>query len=591
MKKKVLIIEKINLFTFIVSILLSIKYEKVLIFESKQILNNYIIHNFLLKKIFIKFLKKKIFFLDDGINENFTFFSNKIGLDHLLKSKKFKIPFFLKKNFKKNIEKIYKKNILNFIQSKYRLYIVFRYLNKKNDCKLIECYKDYFNLKSELKINSGVTTFVTFFENFNFFIKSNLYIFKSLFNYIFINRFHFKKKPANFDIGYQLSNRGENEELLINELNNKKGIKVVFIKSVWKLDKKYYDSLKNLRIISSKNNSINIFFFFTDILKKILIYYFSSIYSNQYNNFISIKILKDFIDQEIFCQHYRIENFVSRDDYWESHGLRTIVQNKYKLKHIGIQHSAFLKPYGNSYICFDYFDVYIRYNKFNYNLYKNFSYSKFNKIVGNFTVENILKYKDIKIKNNIFSQNYANKVNILVTPPLFFGNEFVNYNDLFKKLEFINEILLNYKNVNFFIFIRKNLNKNIKIFFEKNKELKNYKDRIFFNEKFNTQELIIFSDIIIVSDTSTLAIETLSFNSNKILCVANFRFAKKKAIPWFEIDKKIIKQSSSEIYDFISSAIDNPNYIISEQKKILLEDLNLNERDISKKIVNECLGI
>ena len=130
--------------------------------------------------------------------------------------------------------------------------------------------------------------------------------------------------------------------------------------------------------------------------------------------------MKDFIDQEIFCQHYRIENFVSRDDYWESHGLRTIVQNKYKLKHIGIQHSAFLKPYGNSYICFDYFDVYIRYNKFNYNLYKNFSYSKFNKIVGNFTVENILKYKDTKIKNNIFSQNYANKVNILVTPPLFF---------------------------------------------------------------------------------------------------------------------------------------------------------------------------
>ena len=227
----------------------------------------------------------------------------------------------------------------------------------------------------------------------------------------------------------------------------------------------------------------------------------------------------------------------------ESHGLRTIVQNKYKLKHIGIQHSAFLKPYGNSYICFDYFDVYIRYNKFNYNLYKNFSYSKFNKIVGNFTVENILKYKDTKIKNNIFSQNYANKVNILVTPPLFFGNEFVNYNDLFKKLEFINEILLNYKNVNFFISIRKNLNKNIKIFFEKNKELKNYKDRIFFNEKFNTQELIIFSDVIIVSDTSTLAIETLSFNSNKILCVAILGL-QKKAIPWFEIDKKIIKLKS-----------------------------------------------
>ena len=75
MKKKVLIIEKVNFLTFIISVLTSIKYEKVLIFESKQILNNYIVHNFFLKKILIKLLKKKIFFLDDCINENFTFFS------------------------------------------------------------------------------------------------------------------------------------------------------------------------------------------------------------------------------------------------------------------------------------------------------------------------------------------------------------------------------------------------------------------------------------------------------------------------------------------------------------------------------------
>ena len=138
MKKKVLIIEKVNFFTFIISVLTSIKYEKVLIFESKQILNNYIVHNFFLKKILIKFFKKKIFFLDDGINENFTFFSNRIGLNYVLKSKKFKIPLFLNKNFDTDIDKIYRKHILNFIQSKCRLYIIFRYLNKKNYCKYIK---------------------------------------------------------------------------------------------------------------------------------------------------------------------------------------------------------------------------------------------------------------------------------------------------------------------------------------------------------------------------------------------------------------------------------------------------------------------
>ena len=127
------------------------------------------------------------------------------------------------------------------------------------------------------------------------------------------------------------------------------------------------------------------------------------------------------------------------------------------MKHSGIQHSAFIKPFGNSYICLDYFDTYFRYNKFNFDSYKNYSFSKINSIVGNFTSENISKIQGSKKK--IFDEKFANKKNILITPPRLFGNNFVNYSELFEKLKFLDKILSNYKGVNIFISIRKNLKK------------------------------------------------------------------------------------------------------------------------------------
>lgn len=582
---QILIIEKINIFTFLVSIFISRKYKKIMIFESKQILNNFIIHNKFLKKQLKKILKKKILLVNDGTSENLTFFSNKIGLDYVIKSSITKNSFLVSKINDKNIDKVHKKHILNFIQSKCRLYLLTRYLCKKYNCTLLESYKDYFHLKNKFKLSNHIITYFAFFEDFKFILKNFAKIIKCLFTYIFVNRFHLNDKEKHFDLGYQLSNRGDLEELFINKLLEKKKSKFVIVNTDWKITKKYNVKLSNLEIIKFKYNTINIFFFW-----KIIKYFLNLIIKlfkyNQIENYISVKILIDYFNQEIFCQHYRIKNFISRDDYWESHGVRTIVQNKYNLKHSGIQHSAFIKSFGNSYICFDYFDTYFRYNKFNFDSYKNYSFSKINSIVGNFTSENILKHKGSK-KKKIFDEKYSNKKNILIIPPPLFGNSFVNYTELFQKLKFLDKILSNYKNINIFISIRKNLKKDINILFKNYPELNQYKHRIFFNEEFNTQELINYSDIIITGDTSTISLEILNYDPNKILCVANFRFSKKKAIPWFDINERIIKQTSSEIYNFIEIAIEKPQLLINEQKKILINDLNLGLNNITEKIINQ----
>jgi len=589
--QRVLLIEKVNLLTFIVSLIISPKYKKIIFFESNQILNNFVIHNFFLKRILTSFFKKKLLLVNDGTNENLTYFSNKIGLNYLVKSNKFSLPVFLSKNLNNGTDKVYKKHIINYIQSKCRLYLLHRYLNKNYKCTLLEGYNDFFDLKKKFKIDKNSLFFSTIFENLKYFLKYNYKIFQCLISFIIINKLHIKDNSQYFDYGYQLSNRGEGESLLVERLMNMKNSKIIFIKSIWKLNKKYYDKIEDLTFCNANYNSINFIYFFKYIIPLFYKFFFHSFKSNPFNSFISTKILIDFLNLEIFCQHYKIKNLISRDDYWESHGLRTIVQNKYNLNHIGIQHSSFIKPYGNSYICLDFFDYYFRFNQFHYNFYKEYSYSKKNIILGNHTVESIIKYQHNEELKNIFLKKYDKKINILIVAPMFYGNSFVNYDLLFKKIKFIHKILKTNKNVNFFISIRKNLYENKEVLFKKYDEINLFKNRIFFNEEFSTHELIILCDIIITGDTSSIPYEVLTYNKEKIICIANFRFKKKKAILWYEKDKKMIKQSSDEIFNFLSKAIEHPNKTILDQGKILFPELNLDEIKPINKLFDEILKI
>lgn len=578
--KKILLIEKVNIFTFILTLILSFRFEKVVLFDSHQILNNFISHNLFFKKKLEIILKKKLFIISGGINDNLTFFSNKFGLNYVNQKNKFQFPSFLKNKLNSDLDKVFKKHVLNYVQSKCRLYFLYRYLNKKFKCSLIENYYDYFNLKEKFKINSNSFRIIFFIESLNYFANYNLRLSLFLLKSIFINKFHLIDSPLRFDYGYQLSNRGVNEKIIIENLLKIKDAKIIFIKSIWNLTKKYYKKSDNLETIELKNFTINLHFFLKKIISTIFLFYLYFLKTNQFTNFLVSKIIIDFFYLEIFCQHYQIKNFISRDDYWESHGLRTIVQNKYKLNHIGLQHSAFIKPYGNSYICFDFFDYYFRYNQFNYDLYKQYSFSKKNIIIGNFTYENIIKSETAKCRK-VYSNQFSNKKNILIVPPLFYGNKFIVYKEFFNKLKFIHKIFKNYQNINIFISIRKNFLKNKQILFKNYHELKKYKNRIFFNNDLSTQDIIIISDIIVVNDTSTIPLEILTYSKEKIICLVNFRFTKKKAIPWFEIDKNFIKQTSSEVFNCIKESIDNPNNLLKKQKSFYSYDLSLKKKNIT----------
>ena len=156
------------------------------------------------------------------------------------------------------------------------------------------------------------------------------------------------------------------------------------------------------------------------------------------------------------------------------------MQNKYKLNHIGIQHSAFIKPYANSYICYDFYDTYLRYNKFNYSFYEKYSYSRKNLILGNFTYENLDNIEKFQKKNkNLFKEKYGNSINILIAPPPFFGNQFIDYEEYFLKLKFIHLLLEKFKNVNFFFSLRKDEKKNKEILFSNYNQLVKFKKKKF----------------------------------------------------------------------------------------------------------------
>jgi hypothetical protein len=120
-------------------------------------------------------------------------------------------------------------------------------------------------------------------------------------------------------------------------------------------------------------------------------------------------------------------------------------------------------------------------------------------------------------------------------------------------------------------------------------ELKIFEERIIFDYKQNTENLIVNCDIVIASDTSTLALEVL-YLQNKILAVLNYRFFNKKIIPWHNINKNFILNSSNEVFNFIDSAISNPSLTIKNQMKICIDDLNQKKIDL-EKVLNVINGL
>jgi len=593
-KNKLLIIEEINVFSFIISLILIIFYQKVFIFKTHQFLDDQINNNNFFYAILKRIYKYKIYIIDKKVLENFTFSGNLIGLKI---TNKIKICSHLDKilnnltNHNLRIA-VFKKFALTHIQQKCRLLLIMRYLNrKKYQVFFLESRKDYFNIYHKFKLKINFIFFSIYLKiifDVKQYLKGTFIVLIWLLKCIFVKKFHLDKEIKKFKIGYFLQQTTKLDQKIFIEELLKIEKSVLFIQQpLKKTGIKFYNFIFNRDVCHEFKQTVNLNFFFKKILKLIFFLFIKFYKLSSYNYLFLCNFLVKYLDCEIFCQNYRINHIISRDDYDYFHGVKTIVQNYYGLSNIGIQHSAFLKPSGNSYTCFDAYNYYLKCNKFSEKYYKEYSYSDHNVIVGNFSNLKVSKpHFDVNLHNNFKKKFYGN-TNILLCPPNLSGNNFVDYEYMFLKMKFILPLLKKYNNINFFVNLRKNdLEKNFyKIF----TELKIFKERIIFNYKHNTEILIVNCDIVIASDTSTVALETL-YLKNKILAILNYRFFNKKIIPWYDINKNFILNSSDDVFNFISLAIDNPKFVKKNQMSVCIEDLNLKKKIDLEKIFSTING-
>jgi hypothetical protein len=590
----ILIIEEINFFTFVASLISSIFYKKIFIFKTYQLLDNQIDNNNFFYIILKKIYKNKIYTINKKVLENFTFWANLIGL-----------KITNKINFCNNLEKIlnnftnhhlrtavFKKYILTHVQQKCRLLLIMRYLNrKKYKIFFLESRRDYFNIYPKFKIKFK---YIFLLRNLKIifdikqYLKGTFVVIVWLIRCIFIKKFHFNKEIKKFKIGYFLQQTTKiDQKIFIEELLKTKKT-ILFIKQPLKRSGiRFYDFILNRDVCDEFKQTINLQFFFRKILKLSFFVFLKFYKLSSYDYLFVCNFFVRYLNYEIFCQNYRINYIISRDDYDYFHGVKTIIQNNYGLSNIGIQHSSFISPNGNSYTCFDSYNYYLRHNELVNKFYKEYSHSDQNIIVGCLSSLKILKSSLDINSYYYFKKKYDGNINILICPPNLSGNNFIDYEHMFSKMKFIFLLLKKYNNINFFINLRKNDSK--EMFYKIFSELKIFEERIIFDYKQNTENLIVNCDIVIASDTSTLALEVL-YLQNKILAVLNYRFFNKKIIPWHNINKNFILNSSNEVFNFIDSAISNPSLTIKNQMKICIDDLNQKKVDL-EKVLNVINGL
>ena len=590
MSKKIIILEELSFLSLIYLILIKGFVYKVFIFKSNQILNEYIkIKKNYLYKIFKFFFDKKTIKVDTKILENFTYSSNILTNNYLKNSSLDEInKSLLEKKIKSSKYIIaLKKYLIPHVQSKFRLYLLYRYFKKNFDEEILilPIYEDILKIYKKSKLKK-----INFIENQKFFLKfTSLKKFLKLFSLqilwllkCIINGFHLKNKIKEYDFGYHIAYGLKKNQRDFEVLSNlkKKKIKLLIIFSIWKNHKKNPNI--DFESCDEFKNSSNLFFFLKDILPTFLKINLNALNYNYLDFDITFQLLKSYYGYEVFCQNYKVKNFISRDDYSINHILRTIVFNKHGLKNIGIQHSAFIKPMGINYICFDYFDKYFTYNEINKLIYDKFSFSRQVIPVGTIWVDNILRNKE---KNKeAFYRLYSKSKNIIVFFPSL-NNLFINYDSLNEKYKFLLYFLEHKENYNIFIQLRKKELKNLKNFFNKFSYLEKYKDRLIFESEFLTSELINYADAVVSNDSSTITLEALSINKKNIILL-NSRFQFNKILPWFDIEKSFICQSSLQVEDKLKNLLKNEDYILNNYAKIFNKNLNLDKRNIWDQILS-----
>ena len=279
-------------------------------------------------------------------------------------------------------------------------------------------------------------------------------------------------------------------------------------------------------------------------------------------------LLKDGYEHEIFCSYFRIKIFFSRDDYNAKHIIRTIIQNKYNLKHCGIHHSLFLKPYTSLIFLHTYYDFFFTHGQGYIDFYEKYWHSKEHIIVGNPNKNQVLDAINNLEKEIEFKKKYNNKYNILFLLPSIDSNTQFNDTVVLKKA-FSNISLLLAINPDVGLILRprnfKQYRRYLKILnFDKTK-----KRRVHYElNDFNTYELMAFSDFLIADSTSSSLME--AFSNNKIVIVPYMmRMKSKKDLIWADYSPNTIFDNMIDLCDYIKNII-NRNRSFQEDKDIKL---------------------
>jgi hypothetical protein len=224
------------------------------------------------------------------------------------------------------------------------------------------------------------------------------------------------------------------------------------------------------------------------------------------------RIHQSMISHEVFCAHYRVKVFFSRDDYDFDHVTRTLIQRRIGGLNHGLQHSALQEPAIIPFMAYPYFDTYYVTGPGFLNLWKPFwGTNAKHVVVGNRTDTQIVEAMSSATRKKEFLDKYGSgrKILVLISPP----DANISPPELLRAryhgLEALTSISPNTK-----VILRPRSSRAIdswvQIFPEIIPRLEDGSIAFEWGD-FSTHELMAFSDVLVAEDASSTILEAIHF--------------------------------------------------------------------------------
>ncbi len=569
--KKIIIIEKLNLFSKFKINLLNKKNYKFSIFHPYQIDEN---------EILCSLDKFDMIEINHSEEQEITYKANQAALDYLEKLNTDKIVNFLNLfGYPKELVYAYKKYYFWKIAKKIRLSIFCKYIqsnNKNYSIKLLN--KNSFFLRSysipkntEIDLSKNSIRPLRMMKLISIvFFYLPLWITKDLLE----NGFSFQKiKTKKFKTGQHMCNnyykrddyeyyefgKSRNDIFLHKQLNFELN-KSAFVMSSWKFNKE--DMQKNIQVIKRnqgelveefklKSNFSILNLYLRKYLKSLKIIKNLPVFNyDEFQIYSVIQIIRDIFIIEKFCKYYKIQKFYSRDDFNPLHIVRTVIFNKYKLKNFGVSHSIFLEPNTTLRGPYTFFNTYHTQGKIYQELFKNTW--KSSEHINSGPIYGVLVAEAIKNREKrlSFNKKYNQKIKYLLLVSNYDSNSnpFDSWKINSERIINLTKILdIDDDSVLFVVPRNKNSIKKYLIQIDKDKK---FQKKIIMDNSFSTYELLAYCNILITEASSSSLFEA---TINPDISIIPFNVRGINNLP-FKRDKNIrVFHTSEEIYTFLSS--------------------------------------